>query len=188
MGVGAGVAPGIPPQPLLARWLCGPACVEYRRALLADDLAAIRRLVADFRTLRGIDLIAQWGVTNESRVDNVFSIRGQTRATTPSASMGFVPSGSWTPVASINAYVRERGGDPAIVQRILEQMRAIDLAAVVREGDDIRVVRIGVADNEAGAVFTNKPASIAVGAEMPDGRAIVFRIELADDVYYYESH
>jgi len=102
--------------------------------------------------------------------------------------MGFVPSASWTP-ADADKYIASLGASPAAVHSVLAAQEALSIAALVREpGGNIRVVRIGISDNEAGLVFpSGKQPILTRGAKLVDGRKIVFVREVKAPVLFYET-
>jgi hypothetical protein len=73
--------------------------------------------------------------------------------------MGFVPSSSWTP-ADADKYIASLGSSSAAVRSVLTAQEALSIAALVREpGGNIRVVRIGIGDNEAGLYSSSRASS-----------------------------
>ncbi|HVN40961.1 MAG TPA: hypothetical protein VMW19_22580 [Myxococcota bacterium] len=180
---------GIDPRPLPNEFHCGRDCVESRRADLETKLPQLTTMVGDFRRLKGVDILAIWGLGDDFRINNLFRIMGEQRETTPSKTMGFVPSGKWTAVKDPDEYIAAFGSNPVAVHAVVQQMRNLSIAAIVHEpGGSIRVVRIGVSDNESGLLFTEGAApSYTLGEKLPDGRQIVFVLRLAPDVLFYES-
>jgi hypothetical protein len=185
----AGGAFGIHPAEFANDFHCGPSCGLRRKADAETKLPRLRPLAADFHGLKGIDVVATWGTGDDFRVNRLFRIAGQQRATAPSSTMGFVPSADWTPVADADAFIAASGGEPAAVRDVLRRVRDLEVVALVREsGGTIRAVLAGIGENEAGVLFT-QPAgpAYAVGDELADGRKIVVVLLLAPDAFYYET-
>lgn len=183
-----GAAFGVNPAKLANDFHCGPDCTRGRFEELAGNLPKIEQLVDGFRKLKGVDVLASWGIRGQFRVNGLFKVFDQTNVTTPSPVMGFVPSSSWTP-ADADKYIVSLGASPAAVRSVLAAQEALSIAALVREaGGEIRVVRIGISDNEAGLLFpSGKQPALTRGAKLPDGRQIVFLRELKAPVLFYET-
>jgi hypothetical protein len=113
----------------------------------------------------------------------------QANVTFPSPKMGFLPSGAWKPVSEPESYFSSLGVSPASVREVLSEVVALSIAAVVRDLDwGIRVVRIGISDNEAGVHFpSTKSPKVKLGDKLRDGREIKFLQELGKGVVFYES-
>jgi hypothetical protein len=179
---------GVNPAKLANDFHCGPDCTRARFEELAGNLSKIEQLVDAFKTLKGVNVLASWGIKGQFRVNGLFKVFDQTNLTTPSPVMGFVPSSSWTP-ADADKYISSVGASPAAVRAVLAAQEALSIAALVREpGGDIRVIRIGIGDNEAGLLFpSSKQAGVTRGAKLPDGRQIVFVREVKAHVIFYET-
>jgi hypothetical protein len=184
-----GGACGVDAASLSKSFSCGGECVEARRSELIAKLPQIKSLVKTFRSLRGIDLVSQWGIVGEYRINNVFTIMGQTHETEQSTVMGFVPSETWTPLTNPSQYLRRRGIPEVMFANFLRKVKDLSLAAVVREQRAIRVVRVGIADKESGLLFLFGSAvtSPAVGDTTADGRSYVVVKEVEPRVVFYET-
>ncbi len=185
----AGTAFKVDPMALANSFHCGPSCVEYRRADLKPKFARIEPLVSNFRALVRIRVIANWGMGDDFRVNDLFRMMGQQNLTQPSPIMGFVPSGVWTPVKDADEYMKSLGASPAKVREILREMRDLSLSALVADtGSVVRVVRVGIADNESGLLFaTGDAAPHKKGYKLSDGREIILIEQLKPRVYFYET-
>ena len=183
-----GAAFGVDTARLAESFHCGEACVAGRRRDLEAKRPRIQALVDDFRKLEGVNVVAAWGIKDQYRVNDLFKIEGQTNVTSPSAELGFVPSSSWKR-SSFDDYLASIGASPAAVQRVLSALTALSIAALVRQADGaIRVVRIGIGENESGLVFSSpKLPPLKVGAKLPDGRQIKILRDLKKGVFFYES-
>jgi hypothetical protein len=184
-----GAAFGVNPAKLANDFHCGADCTRARFDDLAGNLSKIEKLVDAFKKLKGVDVLASWGLKGQYRVNALFKIFGQTNVTAPSTVMGFVPSSSWTP-GDVDKYVASLGASPAAVRSVLAMQEALSIAAVVREpGGDVRVIRIGIGDNEAGLLFpSGKQPTLTRGAKLPDGRQIVFVRAVKAPVLFYETN
>jgi hypothetical protein len=185
----SGAAFKVDPRALANSFHCGPSCVEYRRADLKSKVPRIEPLVSHFRALVRIRIIANWGMGDDFRVNELFRIMGQQNLTQPSPIMGFVPSGVWHPVKDADEYLKSLGANPAKVREILKEMRDLSLPAlVVDTGTVVRVVRVGIADNESGLLFARGDAApYNRGDKLSDGREVILIEMLRPGVYFYET-
>lgn len=168
---------------------CGKGCVESRRDEMKDKLPRIAELVREFDGVSRLTILAQWGVADEYRVDNVFEMLGRTNESLPSPVMGFVPSDRWRKLASIDEYLAEIKVTRKQFDPLLAKARELNIAAIVREAHGgIRVVRVGIGDNEAGMLFTNSGAAKPErGRKLADGRQYVVVEQFKSGVFYYET-
>ena len=168
---------------------CGPSCVEHRRADLKSKLPRIEPLVSQFRAVVRIHVIANWGMGDDFRVNELFRVMGQQNLAQASPIMGFVPSGVWHPVKDADGYIESLGVNPAKVREILKEMHDLSLSALVAEtGSVVRVVRVGIADNESGILFaTGDAAPYKKGDKLSDGREVILIEKLEPRVYFYET-
>ncbi len=183
-----GAAFGVNPGKLANDFHCGPDCTRGRFDELSENLPRIQKVVDAFKKLKGVDVLASWGIKGEFRVNGLFKVFGQTNVTSPSPVMGFVPSASWTP-ADADQYITSLGASPTVVRSVLAAQEALSIAALVREpGGSIRVIRIGISDNEVGLFFpSGKQTPLTRGVKLPDGRQIVFVREVKSPVLFYET-
>ena len=185
----AGAASGIDPTALANSFHCGKTCIEYRRSDVVGKLTRIAELVDEFDAARQVEILAQWGIKDEYRVNNVFHMMGQTNESVPSPLMGFVPSDKWRKLASPEKYLEEIKLPQAKFDAMLTKVKEMSLAAVVRDSQgNIRVVRVGISDNEAGLLFVKTPANKPKkGQKMLDGREFVYVEEIKPNIFYYET-
>ena len=180
---------GVGAEDVTAHFFCGPDCPTNRREHLARQLTAVRALAASFRKLIGLRILAVWAPKGELRVNDVFQMRGVVREALPSPTMGFVPSGDWKPWPSLAAYLNTIKLAEDTVASLTQQMLAIGLSALIREGADIRLVGVGVGDNQSGLLLTASRTSVPqVGARLPDMKTYSIVERLAPDLYYYETN
>lgn len=179
----------VDPLALANSFHCGPSCIEYRRADLKSKLYRIGPLVSKFRTAASIHVIANWGLGDDFRVNELFRVMGQQNLSEPSTIMGFVPSGVWHPVKDADGYFKSLGANPAKVREILNEMQNLSLAALVADtGSVVRVVRVGIADNESGLLFApGDAAPYKKGDKLNDGRKVILIERLEQRVYFYET-
>lgn len=185
----AGAASGIDSAALANSFHCGKSCVEYRKSDVVGKLTRITNLVAEFNAVPQIKILAQWGIKDEYRVNNVFHMMGQTNESLPSSVMGFIPSDKWKKLESPEKYLEEIKVPKAKFDSMLTKVKEMSLAAVVRDAqENVRIVRVGISDNEAGLLFLknsfDKPKK---GQKMLDGREYVYVEEIKPGIFYYET-
>jgi hypothetical protein len=167
---------------------CGSMCTASRRDGLVRNLRQLKELVRDFVAMNGIDLVSQWGVVGEFRVDNVFVMMGQANETKPSPVMGFIPSDAWEHLSGPDDYLKRKHVSPTAFQSLLGKVKALSLAAVVREKQAVRVVRVGISDNESGLLFLNwGVAEPRVGELVSGGRRYSIVEPLEKGIVFYET-
>ena len=187
LGAAAGAC-GIPEDMVTAYFFCGPACPGNRRDHLVRQLAAVRALKKDFERLPSARLISIWAPGDEFRVNDVFYMDGKTREAIPSPVMGFVPSGDWKAWPSLAAYAQRIGIPESKIRDLTRQMQEIGLSALIRDKPGLRLVGVGIGDNESGLIFPRPDAARPrVGAQWPDGRKYAIVEEVALGVFYYET-
>lgn len=187
LGVTAGVC-GIPEDQITAYFFCGPGCPGDRRNHLVGQMAAVLALKKAFAGQPKARLVAIWAPGDEFRVNDVFSMGGKVREAIPSPTMGFVPSGNWKPWPSVGAYMQRLGIPESRIRELTRQMRDIGLSALVRDQAGIRLVGVGIGDNESGLIFPRPGVPRPrVGAQWPDGRKYAIVEEVSTGVFYYET-
>lgn len=184
----AAAACGIPPAQVTAAFFCGPECPRNRRDHLVSQLPKLRAAVDVFDRLKPIDLISIWAPKGELRVNDVFVLDGETRQALPSARLGLVPSGVWKPWANLETYLSTINVKASEVTDLVQQMLGIGVSALVRETSQIRLVAVGVGDNESGMLLLGPQASPPVlGGDSGNGREYVIVDEVAPRVWFYET-
>jgi hypothetical protein len=188
LGVAGGIT-GIDSGELANSFHCGKNCVDYRKADVVGKLAGITKLVAEFKTVAQIKILANWGIKEEYRVNNVFHMMGQTNESLPSPVMGFIPSDKWRKLDTVEKYLEEIKVSKAKFDSLLAKVKEMSLAAVVADlNQSVRVVKVGVGDNEAGLLFVGKSSEKPrKGQKMSDGREYVYVEEIKPNVFYYET-
>jgi hypothetical protein len=184
-----GAACGIDSAALANSFHCGKNCTENRKSDVVEKLDKIRQLVDEFAAAQPIQILAQWGIKDEYRVNNVFHMMGQTNESLASPLMGFIPSDKWRKVGGIEQYLEELKLPRTKFDAMLTKLKEMSLVAMVRDAQgNIRVVRVGVGDNEAGLLFVKTPSDKPrKGQKLLDGREYVYLDELRANVFYYET-
>jgi len=187
LGAAAGAC-GIPEDLVTAYFFCGPACPGNRRDHLVGQLAAVKALKKEFEGWTRTHLISIWAPGDEIRINDVFFMNGKAREAIPSPVMGFVPSGDWRPWPSLAAYTRRIGIPEATIRDVTRRMRDIGLSALIRDRAGVRMVGVGIGDNESGLIFPRPDApQPRVGEQWPDGRKYTIVEKVAAGVFYYET-
>jgi len=167
---------------------CGSVCTADRRNGLVSNLERIKRVTKAFAALAGVDLVSQWGVRGEFRVNNAFTLMGQTNEAKPSPMMGFIPWDVWEHFSVIGEYLKTKHISEAAFNELLKEIKALSLAAVVREKRAVRVVRVGIADNESGLLFLKHGEPLpVVGQGAEGGRRYVVIEQIEDGLVFYET-
>ena len=169
---------------------CGPACTSGRREELFSGLRKIKKTVSAFQEMSAVDLVSQWGIVGEDRINNVFVMMGQVVETKPSEVMGFVPSDHWVRLEGLGVYLSRLGISDAAFSSFLRGVKELSLAAVVRDEAGIRVVRVGIGESESGLLFLTKDRRSRTprsGEKAKDGRRYVTVEELEPGLLFYET-
>jgi hypothetical protein len=184
----AGAACSVDVAKLTANFHCGERCLFSRRADLRRKLPMLQALVKDVRAARNVRLLALWA-PGEWRVNDLYRTpAGAYNEARPSPVMGLVPSADWKRWDRLDAWMKASNVDRRKVEELLGRIEALRIAAVVRDGDAIRVVRIGLGDNESGLLFGSEKAKPPkVGDALPDGRTYVAIEPVAPGVVFYET-
>lgn len=185
----AGAASGVDAGDMANSFHCGEKCVEYRKSDVRGKVPKIAELVKEFSAISQLGVIAQWGIIDEYRVNNVFHMMGQTKESLPSQVMGFIPSDKWRTLETPDKYLEEIKVPKIKFNLLLKGIKELSLAAIVRTSEgDIRVVRVGIGDNEAGLLFlkdqSKKPQK---GQKTGDGREYVYIEQIKPGIFYYET-
>ena len=187
LGVAA-AACKIPLEKVTAPFECGQECARNRRDHLVKQLPQLRAAVAAFEKIEGLRLLSIWFPKEELRVNDVFVMEGKVREAVPSAKLGMVPSGSWKPWESLQAYLTTLKTTEDRVRNLAEQLRNIGLSALVREKSATRVVGVGVGDDESGLLFLRPGAPPPrVGDARRDGSRYSIVEKVGPDLWYYET-
>lgn len=188
LGIAGGVA-GIDSAELANSFHCGKSCIDHRKSDVVGKLTRVTELVAEFKTVPQIKILANWGIKEEYRVNNVFHMMGQTNESLPSPIMGFIPSDKWRKLETVEKYLEEIKAPKAKFDSLLAKVKEMSLAAMVADlNESVRVVRVGIGDNESGLLFVNKSSDKpSKGQKMLDGREYVYVEEIKPNVFYYET-
>ncbi|WP_337881265.1 hypothetical protein [Rheinheimera sp.] len=170
-------------------FFCGPLCAPSRKAHLIRQPERLRTLAQSFREINGLQLLSIWAPKDESRVNDLFVLSGTAKEAIPSAEMGFVPSGVWKTWPSRAAYLDSIAVTETQIDELTAQMRDIGLSALRREPEGIRLVGVGVGDNESGVLLLNAGASRPkLSQPLTDFKQLSILDRVADDLYYYETN
>jgi len=186
----AGAAAKVDPIALVNSFECGWSCVDYRKSDLIGKLPKILELVKEFNDAPQIELIANWGIEDEYRVNNVFHmLGGRTREALPSPIMGFVPSGKWRKLDSIEKYFDEIKISKTKFDSLITKTKELGLVTVMRNPNgDTKVIRVGIFDCESGLLFLKQASSKPVkGQKTPDGKEYVYIEEIKPNIFFYET-
>ena len=168
----------------LARHSCDRACSASRRAQLAPRAEAVAELAAHFRRLGAPSVVAVWP-GGETRVDDVILSPDSARRLLRTAERGILPAGAASLSDGGAAALETLGIHRASLDSLARGMRAAGIAALAREGGDIRAVAAGsVSTREWGLVFGDAPA-LKAGEVTADGRRVVTVESLLPGVHYY---
>ena len=172
---------------LANRFHCGPECAAQRQEHLTSLLPGIRQAVDLFRQQRGLAIVAAWQPSGH-RLNNFFLLDDHYSEAVPSATMGFIPSGTWR--SQTEPHALEQVGITSVTRdRLLALLRASDLAALVKTSDgSVRAIWAGIADNEVGLLFTS-PSSPepSIGQALANGGSFVALSRLSDAIYFYTT-
>jgi hypothetical protein len=177
---------GLEPGEVTTPFQCGASCVAGRRAHLVSQLAAIRTVAEGFRRTK-LQRIAVWAPRGELRVDDVFVMDGKAHEAVPSPTLGLVPSGVWKELPSLAAWLDARDVEESTVRELADGMRGLGVSSVTREGGRLRVVGVGIGDNESGLLLGDG-APPAAGSVAADGRRYETVERVAPDAVFYETN
>jgi hypothetical protein len=185
----AGAACKVDSAKLAGSFHCGPDCTRWRRGQLVTQLPELKSLAAAFQRLKGVWLVAQWAVPGEYRVNDLFRMMGgQTNEALPSTTMGLVPSEAWRPWPDDGSFFAGLGAKQAEVEAVVGLMRRLSIAAAVREHEGVRLVKVGILDDEGGVLFLpSGAAGPKRGEKGKDGREFVVVEPLEPGVVLYET-
>ena len=123
----AGAASGNDSAAMANSFHCGQSCIQYRKSDVEGKLVQISELVNEFSSISRLELLAQWGMKDEYRVDNVFHMMGQTNESLPSAVMGFIPSDKWRKLDAPETYLAEIKVSKVQFDSVLTKVRELSI-------------------------------------------------------------
>lgn len=178
----------VPASEITAAFFCGPECPKGRRDRMVQRLPGIRKALEVFDRLASVRMVSLWIPRGEFRVNDVFVMGGRVREAIPSAKLGLVPSGDWKPWDSIEAYLATIHVSKGVVDDLVQQMSSLGISAMIRDPSAMRLVGVGVGDNESGLLFLHKDAQPPhVGDVRPDGSKYQMVENVAPGVWFYET-
>jgi hypothetical protein len=169
---------------------CGPDCTGPRRAYARDRLDRLMGLVASFRTIKRVTVIAQWWEPGSFRVNEMFKLGSWVREAIPSPELGFIPSGQWHEYKTVELFFSTRGIDGAASLALVHKAEELGVGAIARLAGNAVAVFIpgGLGDNQAGVLFNeSSPSAPQLGAQAVNGLEYVVVEKLAPGVYYFET-
>lgn len=168
---------------------CGPPCTSSRKNTLKRQLEKIKHVVKRFENLPELRILSQWGKPEEFRMNNIFVISGETRESMPSSEMGFVPSGTWRQLESVEDYIKRIAVSPAELKAMLQTLHDLGLAALVKKkSGEIFVVQTGISDNESGLLLLpDKGKKPGLKQKTSNGGEYSYVDELEPNIFYYET-
>ncbi len=166
-----------------------PGHVEGRRLRLTKELPQIEAFVKQFNTVPQITLLAHWGFQDEYRINDTFTMMGQTKEAIPSPVMGFVPSGQWKSYPSPQAYLDTIHVSKSMFDGLYGAFQPLLVAAVLRPAPgETEVIALGLANNTSGLLFVPSEASKPVlGQRLPNGETYSVVQPVKPGVYYFET-
>ena len=148
-----------------------PGHVEGRRQRLTKQLPQIEAFVTRFNAVPQITLLAHWGFQDEYRVNDTFTMMGQTKDAIPSPVMGFVPSGQWKSYKSPQEYLDTIHVSKSTFDGLYGVFQPLLVAAVLRPAlGETEVIALGFANNTSGLLFAPSEAGKPMlGQRLPNG-------------------
>ena len=183
-GVEVGVVAG-----LANAFHCGSPCTDTRRESALEHMRALKDLAALLQRTKSVRLVARWGQPGSFRVNDAFKLGNLVREAVPSATMGFIPSGTWKDYPDIKTFFATRGIPESSASLLLEALENAQALAAVRVSENVvQVVLSGIGDNQAGLMFQPPRHSIPkVGTKLEDGTELKVVQQLEPGVIYYET-
>lgn len=166
-----------------------PGHVEGRKQRLVKELPQIESFVTRFSAIPQITLLAHWGFKDEYRVNDTFTMMGQTKEAIPSPVMGFVPSGQWKSYKSPQAYLDTIHVSKSTFDGLYGAFQPLLIAAALRPASgEVEVIALGFANNTSGLLFVPREASKPVlGQRLPNGETYSVVQPVKPGVYYFET-
>lgn len=166
-----------------------PGHVEGRRQRLTKELPQIEKFVKQFGAVPQITLLAHWGFQDEYRVNDAFTMMGQTKEAIPSPVMGFVPSGRWKSYKSPQAYLETIHVSKSTFDGLYGAFQPLLVAAVLRPAPgETEVIALGLANNTSGLLFVpSEAAKPVLGQHLANGETYSVVQPVKPGVYYFET-
>lgn len=166
-----------------------PGHVEGRKQRLVKELPQIEAFVMRFNAEPQITLLAHCGFKDEYRINNTFTMMGQTKEAIPSPVMGFVPSGQWKSYPSPQAYLDTIHVSKPTFDGLYSAFQPLLVAAVLRPTPaETEVIALGLANNTSGLLFVpNQAAKPVLGQRLPNGETYSVVEPVKPGIYYFET-
>ena len=161
-------------------------CAATRQDQFKRDLPGIRVLVQEFeKHPAALHLVARWGTPGDFRVNHIFHVGTRTQAYAEVA--GFFPAQPGRTYPTEATALAGSGITPLELHKLLVDMAALHIIALVRTSDGVRALRSGISHTEAGLLFVSNPAFTPEPRDEDNGIRITGFVPIADKVYYFES-
>lgn len=168
---------------------CGQPCSAARIKSLVEQHERVTPLVMRFVPIGGLNIIAQWNVPGEFRVNDTFK-RGESITSYKTAGpKGVIPNSAGTKAENLTDATGLSPSEVSQAEEIAAELASLHLAAIVRSPQGIRVVLTGNADNQCGLLF--KRLSVAEpkpGDSFGEGLDVALVVMIAKDIYYFETN
>jgi hypothetical protein len=158
---------------------------------LAHDLAlhlpALRALVQSFSaTAPEVQLIAQWNIDGDLRVNNTFL--QHTAVTAFLEHNGFIPYPPGIPFHSLAAELSADHLTQPDLDAIISSMRSLHIVALLKMPIGVRAIYSGVSHNETGLLFLNPGQDPPrAGDRWGNGLQLTAVLSVGPDVFLYEA-
>lgn len=166
-----------------------PGHVEGRQQRLTTELPQIEAFVKRFAKVPQITLLAHCGFKDEYRVNDTFTMMGQTKKAIPSSVMGFVPSIQWKVYKTPQEYLDTIHVSKSTFDGLYSAFKPLLVAAVLRPASgETEVIALGIANNTSGLLFVpNETSQPMLGHRLTNGETYSVVHQVKPNVYYFET-
>ena len=167
---------------------CGSPCATSRIKEFIAQNQQISPPISKFLRLEKLNVISQWSVPGDFRINDTFVEHGTITAFSPAGLIGIVPNSAGKKAGSLPEATGLNASDINEARSIAVELASLHLAAIVRSPEGIRVIRTGNADNQCGLLFKRLSApEPKKGDDFGEGLEVVGVTMLAKDIYYFET-
>ncbi len=184
----AGLSGSVAPQ-MANDFHCGDSCTASRIRSFVDQNQQVSSLVMRFVPLTSLNVIAQWGTSNNFRINDTFIQQNVITTYIPAGTIGIVPNSTGKRFSNVLEATGLTFEEAAVAKEIAIQLAFLHLAAIVRSPQGVRVIRTGNADNQCGLLF--KRLSVKEpkqGDSFGEGLDVNGVTKLAPDIYCFETN
>ena len=161
-------------------------CTARRQAELTRDLPRIRLLSDEFARLPAtLHVVARWGSPGDFRVNNILHQGTHTQAFNEVD--GFFPAHPGQSYAAVAPALAGTGITALALRKLLLDMAAVHIVALVRTSDGVRAISGGISHSEAGLLFATNPGFKPEPRDEDNGLRITVFTPIAKGVFYFES-